>query len=163
MNPHRILIAGLGNIFLGDDAFGVEVVRLLARRALPPEVKVVDFGIRGIDLTYALLEDYQQVILVDAIQRGESPGTLFVMEPATADISAEAMKTHDMAPRQALASARAMGAKMENILIVGCEPETFGTEAEPQMGLSAAVLASVPAAADMIESLIGETLKAVHA
>ena len=76
----RILIAGVGNIFLGDDAFGVEVVQRLARRPLCEEVQVVDFGIRGLDLAYALLDGYGAVILVDATSRGGPPGTLYVME-----------------------------------------------------------------------------------
>src|SRR5439155_13673490 len=82
MNRPRVLVAGVGNIFLGDDAFGVEVAQRLARRALPPEVRVVDFGIRGLDLTYALLDGYEAVILVDAAPRGGRPGTLYVLEPA---------------------------------------------------------------------------------
>src|ERR1700758_4827464 len=77
----RILVAGVGNIFLGDDAFGVEVVQRLARRALPDGVRVVDFGIRGLDLVYALLDGYETVVLVDAAPRGGSPGTLYVLEP----------------------------------------------------------------------------------
>ncbi|HEX2267996.1 MAG TPA: hydrogenase maturation protease, partial [Pyrinomonadaceae bacterium] len=76
----RILVAGIGNIFLGDDAFGCEVVQRLLQRELPPEVSVVDFGIRGFDLAYALLEDYELSILVDATPRGDAPGTLYVIE-----------------------------------------------------------------------------------
>src|SRR5947209_3209759 len=73
--------AGVGNIFLGDDAFGVEVAQRLARRPLPAGVRVVDFGIRGLDLTYALLDPYDAVVLVDAAPRGNAPGTLYVLEP----------------------------------------------------------------------------------
>ena len=76
-----ILVAGIGNIFNGDDAFGVEVVRLLAQHSLPAGVKVIDFGIRGIDLTYALLDGYDAAVLVDTAQRGERPGTIYVIEP----------------------------------------------------------------------------------
>src|SRR6476659_8714525 len=77
----RVLIAGVGNIFLGDDGFGVEVVQRLAQRPLPDGVRVVDFGIRGLDLTFALLDGYEAVILVDAVPRGGVPGTLYVLEP----------------------------------------------------------------------------------
>src|SRR6202030_732892 len=77
----RILIAGIGNIFLGDDAFGVEVVRRLAARKLPDAIRVVDFGIRGFDLAYALMEGYEITILVDATPRGGQPGTLYTIEP----------------------------------------------------------------------------------
>ena len=81
MSRQRVLIAGVGNIFLGDDAFGVAVVQRLARRSLPEGVRVVDFGIRGLDLAYALLDDYDAVLLVDAVPRGGPPGTLYVLEP----------------------------------------------------------------------------------
>src|SRR5271165_3610783 len=81
MRPGRILIGGIGNIFFGDDAFGVEVARRLSGRPLPEGVRVVDFGIRGLDLAYALLDPYDAVILVDAVPRGGQPGTLYVLEP----------------------------------------------------------------------------------
>src|SRR3954452_5244184 len=81
MNRPRVLVAGLGNIFLGDDAFGVEVVQRLARRPQPDGVRLVDFGIRGLDLTYALLDSCDAVVLVDATPRGGLPGTLYVIEP----------------------------------------------------------------------------------
>src|SRR5438128_1754175 len=85
-----VLVAGVGNIFLGDDAFGVEVAQRLARRPLPAGVRVVDFGIRGLDLAYALLDPYEAVILVDAMPRGEQPGTLYVLEPDLGPDSAPA-------------------------------------------------------------------------
>ena len=81
----RILIAGIGNIFLGDDAFGCEVVKRLAERELPDNVEVVDFGIRGLDLAYALQDDYATVILVDALPQGEEPGTVYLVEPEIED------------------------------------------------------------------------------
>src|ERR1700676_3752545 len=84
VNSGLILVAGIGNIFLGDDAFGVEVVRRLVQRPLPEGVRVVDFGIRGLDLTYALLDKYAAVIFVDAAPRGGTPGTLYVIEPELA-------------------------------------------------------------------------------
>jgi hydrogenase maturation protease len=80
MSLPRVLVACIGNIFLGDDAFGVEVAQRLAGRGLPEGVRVVDFGIRGLDLTFALLDDYEAVILVDATPRGGDPGTLYVLE-----------------------------------------------------------------------------------
>jgi hydrogenase maturation protease len=161
MSAARILIAGIGNIFLGDDAFGVEVARRLAVRPWPPGVRVVDFGIRGLDLTYALLENYDQVILVDAVQRGGKPGALYVIEPQLE--SAGAMQTHEMAPAKALAAAKALGAALTNVILVGCEPESFGSEEEPQMGLSRAVEAAVEEAVTMIEELAGKSLEAPHA
>src|ERR1700736_5676334 len=85
MTQPRILIACVGNIFLGDDAFGVEVARRLAYHPLPPGVRVIDFGIRGLDLTYALLDGCEGPILVDAAPRGEAPGTLSVIQPDPID------------------------------------------------------------------------------
>ena len=84
-----ILVAGIGNIFRGDDGFGVEVVLRLARRSLPAEVSVVDFGIRGIDLTYALMDGYDAVVMVDTMRRGEAPGTVSVIEPRPKAIADE--------------------------------------------------------------------------
>ena len=161
MKSMRTLIAGIGNIFLGDDAFGVEVARRLAARPLPPGVRAVDFGIRGHDLTYALLEDYDQVILVDAVQRGGKPGALYIMQPSTD--RAGTMQTHEMAPAQALAAAKAMGAALANVVIVGCEPESFGSEDDPQMGLSRAVEAAVEEAVALIEDMAAKGLGAAHA
>src|SRR5215475_554518 len=100
MTRPYILIAGVGNIFLGDDAFGSEVARRLSERSLPAKVRVIDFGIRGLDLAYALLDEYEAVILIDATQRGKPPGTLYLIEPDLEEInSAEALiETHRMEP-----------------------------------------------------------------
>src|SRR5579875_714533 len=131
MTQPRILIAGIGNIFLGDDAFGVEVVQRLMRGQLPEEVCVVDFGIRGIDVTYALLDGYETVILVDATPRGGTPGSLYLLE---LDIDAAAdplnagtlVEMHRLDPVKVLRLARQMGAKVERVLLVGCEPAKIG-------------------------------------
>src|SRR5688572_21072323 len=81
----RILVAGIGNIFFGDDAFGCEVARELSETSLPPNVTVRDFGIRGLDLAYTLLEGWDFVIFVDAVSRGRDPGTLYVIEPEVSE------------------------------------------------------------------------------
>ena len=158
-----ILIAGIGNIFLGDDGFGVEVVRRLAGRKLPEAVRVTDFGIRGFDLAYALQDGYATTILVDACPRGHAPGTLYVIEPdlKTLDDTAAPQATieaHAMNPVSVLRMARAMNIEVKNILLVGCEPETLGGE-QGQMGLSATVEAAIDEAVNMIESLIGKLLQ----
>ncbi len=158
-----ILIAGIGNIFLGDDGFGVEVVRRLAGRKLPEAVRVTDFGIRGFDLAYALQDGYATTILVDACPRGHAPGTLYVIEPdlKTLDDPAAPQATieaHAMNPVSVLRMARAMNIEVKNILLVGCEPETLGGE-QGQMGLSATVEAAIDEAVNMIESLIGKLLQ----
>src|SRR5580658_4115696 len=108
----KILIACVGNIFLGDDGFGTAVAQRLASRALPPEVVLRDFGIRGIDLTYALLSPYDLVILVDACPRGGAPGTIYVLEPDAIEASPEdpaQLETHGMNPLSALRMAASMG------------------------------------------------------
>src|ERR1051325_7561464 len=119
----RILIAGVGNIFLGDDGFGVEVAKRLSSHRLPPQVQVVDFGIRGFDLAYALAGNPDFVILADVAKRGLAPGTITVIEPDL--YSAEAsLQTHAMAPTRAIDLARSMGATVSNLRIVTCEPAT---------------------------------------
>jgi len=157
----RILIAGMGNIFQGDDGFGVEVAKRLAGRSLPPEIRVVEFGVRGVDLARALLEDYTRIILVDAVQRGGKPGTLYLIEPRLDWTGA--LQTQDVVPAEALNAAKAMGAKLTNIVIVGCEPESFGTCDDPQLELSPVVRAAVDEAVQWIESMAAKTLEAARA
>jgi len=160
----RLLIAGIGNIFHGDDAFGVEVAGQLARRSLPAEVRVVDFGIRGFDLAYALLDGYDATILVDATARGGAPGTLYTIEidpnsPGGLDDSQAELDAHGMNPMRVLQMAQSMGGCRGRLLLVGCEPETLGTEEEGLMGLSATVTTAVDLAADLVEMLANRVLK----
>jgi hydrogenase maturation protease len=156
-----ILIAGIGNIFLGDDAFGVEVVQRLTNRKLPDGVKAMDFGIRGFDLAYALLDGSDVTILVDACPRGGEPGSLYVIEPDLNSLdSQEASRTsvdaHSMNPMTVIRMAKSMGeGSLARILLVGCEPLTLGPE-EGQMGLSEPVAAMVEEAAKVIESLVSK-------
>ncbi|HWO32364.1 MAG TPA: hydrogenase maturation protease [Candidatus Acidoferrum sp.] len=157
-----ILIAGIGNIFLGDDAFGIEVVRRLAEVDLPESVRVADFGIRGFDLAYSLQDSYETTILVDACPQGEAPGTLYVIEPDLSggdptDTPSAVIEAHTMNPESVLRMARAMNIEVKNVLLVGCEPQTLGGE-EGQMGLSAPVEAAVEEAVKLVESLINKIL-----
>jgi hydrogenase maturation protease len=156
-----ILVAGIGNIFLGDDAFGVEVARRLAQLNLPQSVRVTDFGIRGFDLAYALQDGCETTILVDACPRGDAPGTLYVIEPdlKALDVGATqpAVEAHAMNPATVLRMARAMNIELKNILLVGCEPQTLGGD-EGHMGLSAPVEAAVEEAVKLVESLIHKIL-----
>jgi hydrogenase maturation protease len=152
-----ILVAGIGNIFLGDDAFGVEVARRLAARDLPKNVRVTDFGIRGYDLAYALLDGYDTTILVDACPRGEPAGTLYVIEPDLHDLGGPdeqqgAVEAHGMNPLNVLRLASSMG-PLKRVLLVGCEPATLGPE-EGQMGLSEPIEAAIDEAVRMVELLI---------
>jgi len=157
-----LLVAGIGNIFLGDDGFGVEVARRMASLDLPASVRVVDFGIRGFDLAYALQDGYDTTILVDACPHGEAAGTLYVIEPdlkALDDPEAApaAVEAHAMNPMNVLRMARAMNIELKNVLLVGCEPETLGGE-EGHMGLSAPVETAVEDAVRLVQSLIEEIL-----
>ncbi|HEX7177515.1 MAG TPA: hydrogenase maturation protease [Pyrinomonadaceae bacterium] len=163
MTQPRILIAGIGNIFLGDDAFGSEVARRLAVRELPEEVRVVDFGIRGFDLTYALLDGYEVTIFVDATPRGEAPGTLYTIEPNLSeldDLDAESMmvEPHGMNPLKVLGMVKSMGGEFKRIFLVGCEPAPLCSE-DGHMGLSEPVTAAVDEAVKVVESLVREILE----
>lgn len=151
--PGRILVAGIGNVFLGDDAFGVEVARRLAGRALPEGVRVVDFGIRGLDLAYALMEDYAAVILVDASPRGRAPGTLYELEPGPVDPAA--VDPHAAVPHQILGLVRSMGGTLPPVRVVGCEPRTRPDD-EPRMGLSPEVEGAVEPAIALVHDVIRE-------
>jgi hydrogenase maturation protease len=161
MIKQRILVAGIGNIFLGDDAFGCEVAQRLGKRDLPAEVRVVDFGIRGFDLVYALLDGYDVTIFVDATPRGGVPGTLYTIEPDLGefdDLDAHAIDAHGMNPMKMLAMVKSMGGVFNRILLVGCEPTEVDAE-EGQMGLSEPVEAAVDEAVCMVESLVTEILR----
>ncbi len=152
----KILVAGVGNIFLGDDGFGVEVALELRKRQLPESVKVKDFGIRGFDLAYALLDPWDAVIIVDALPRGEAAGTLYVVEPDLAALpsaASAAINPHGMDPVQVLNLAASQGTISAQVLVVGCEPQDFGDELEGRMGLSAPVQAAVEEAAKMVLGL----------
>jgi hydrogenase maturation protease len=149
----RILVAGVGNIFLGDDGFGVEVSRRLAGRRLPDGVRVVDFGIRGLDLTYALLEDWDAAILVDAAPRGRRPGTLYVLEPRLDPDAPPAIEPHAMDPAKVLALVHEMGGTPPLMRVVACEPEVAE---DFEMGLSPAVEAAVDPAVALVEELVAE-------
>jgi hydrogenase maturation protease len=161
MTQPRILVAGVGNIFLGDDAFGVEVARRLAGRPQTEAVRVVDFGTRGIDLTYALLDGYEAVVLVDAAPRGGPPGTLYVVEPdAELPASGEEplIEAHGLVPAKVLRLAAALGGPVPRVLLVGCEPAATGGDEEMAAGLSGPVQAAVDEAVVLVESLVAGLL-----
>jgi len=155
----RILVAGIGNIFFGDDAFGCEVLEELRRRGVPGEVEAVDFGIRSYDLAYALMDGYETAILVDAVPRGEPPGTLFLIEPDPVELEnfSGEIDAHRMNPVSVLQMVKSLGGKTGRLYLVGCEPAVLECE-EGEMGLSENVRAAVPGAVEMIESLLGKLL-----
>ncbi|MFJ5273363.1 hydrogenase maturation protease [Streptomyces sp. NPDC088358] len=154
----RVLVAGIGNIFLGDDGFGVETVRALTGRQLPAHVEVVDIGVRGVHLAYQVLDGYDTLILVDATARGEAPGTLYVIEHDGAEGEAPpgaALDGHRMTPDTVLAllgtlCAGTGGRPPRRTLVLGCEPASV----EEGIGLSPPVSAAVPEAVRLIEELL---------
>jgi hydrogenase maturation protease len=164
MPTRSILVAGIGNIFMGDDGFGVEVATRLARRTWPPGVHVADFGIRGYDLAYALVAGHDHAILIDACPRRHPPGSVFVIEPDI-DLEPPMLDPHAMDPIQVLRLARTLGELPGTVRIIGCEPATFGPE-EGQLGLSPEVAAAVDRAAEIVALLItklsGEPQCATH-
>lgn len=146
----RVLVAGIGNMFFGDDGFGPEVARELLREP-PPGAKVEDFGIRGLHLAYELLSGYERAILIDAAPRGNVPGTLYVIEPDGRGVS-EAPDAHRMDVQNVFAYVRVLGGVPPPVMIVGCEPQTIDME----IGLSEPVTRSVDAAAALVRRLIDE-------
>ncbi len=160
MTGKRILVAGIGNIFLADDGFGCEVVRRLGEMSLPEGVEVRDFGIKGMDLAYSLMDDYETVIFVDALPRGEEPGTVYLIEPEIEEEGDAAIDTHGMDPVKVIRFARALGAKPVRTLVVGCEPQVILTGEnydDMLMELSEPVQAAVDEAVKLVESLVEET------
>jgi hydrogenase maturation protease len=156
-----ILVAGIGNIFLGDDGFGVEVAKRLSAHGFPAGVRVVDFGIRGFDLAYALQDGYETTILVDAYPHGQTPGTVSLVEPDLSKLREAqqgVVETHGMNPLNVLRMASTMNGGLKKILLVGCEPATFGGE-EGLMGLSPPVEGAVDEAARMVCSVVDNILQ----
>jgi hydrogenase maturation protease len=151
-----VLVAGAGNIFRGDDGFGVEVARRLGRQRLPAGVTVQDYGIRGLHLAYALLEPIGLLIVADAVSRGEAPGTLYLIEPVTGDVSDAEADPHGMSLPAVFASVRALGGRLPRVLIVGCEPAELGET----MGLSGPVECAVAPAVQMIHDHVSRELAA---
>lgn len=166
MNAQRVLIAGIGNVFYGDDGFGVAVAQRLAQRSWPEHVTVMDAGIRGIDLVYALMDGYRTAILIDTAARGGVPGTLYLLNPNSGGASAASeaqpslLDAHGLDPVKVLAFVRASGAQLQRLRLVGCEPQSFGSDDAPQLGLSAAVARAVGPAAELVEQLVTGALAA---
>jgi len=166
----RVLVAGVGNLFLSDDAFGVEVANRLVGRPQPEGVRVADFGIKSVHLAYELLEGYDALVLVDAVPLGEAPGTLAVIEPDLAafglgrgdraepggedstDGEGTVLDAHVMSPEAVLASLARLGGSLERAVVVGCQPASL----EEGIGLSPAVAAALEPAVACCEDLISE-------
>jgi hydrogenase maturation protease len=151
-----VLVAGIGNIFLSDDGFGVEVANRLAKRSFPPGVRVADFGIRGVHLAYELLEGYDALVLVDAVPMGEAPGTLAVIEPDRDEVSSSGdgggavVDAHNMSPEVVLGTLAHLGGTLEQIYVVGCQPGSL----DEGIGLTPPVAAAVDGAVDLCAQLV---------
>jgi len=156
----KMLVAGVGNIFFSDDAFGCEVVRRLAKEDLPEGVVVADFGIKGVHLAYELLEGYDTVIVVDAAPCGGRPGDLYLIEPKLEEIAESPLvqaasegesaliDAHGLEPDAIFGMLKALGGNVGRALVVGCEPENI----EEGLGLSATVESAVePAVARLVD------------
>jgi hydrogenase maturation protease len=159
MSP-RTLVAGIGNIFLSDDAFGTEVVARLATKPLPIDVRVVDFGVRGLHLAYELLDGYDRLVLVDAVPMGAAPGTLAVIEPSTAgddgpdEAAAATLDAHSMSPDAVFATLDRLGGSVGQIYIVGCQPASL----DEGIGLTPSVAAAVDGAVQICRELVESPL-----
>ncbi|MCZ4077139.1 hydrogenase maturation protease [Rhodococcus sp. H36-A4] len=151
MSAPQILVAGIGNIFLGDDGFGPEVLRRMGGRTLPPGVRAVDYGIRGMHLSYDLLGSAdiaapQELIIVDAVPDRGSPGTLRAFEVTAEDLDGGAVDPHSMDPGSVLISLGALGGELPRTIVVGCQ--VFSVE--DGIGLSPPLLAVVDDAVELV-------------
>lgn len=154
---NRVLVAGVGNIFRSDDGFGSAVLERLLPEPWPEGVLVKDFGIGAIHLAYELVDGWEVLVLVDAVDRGAEPGTLFVIEPdldAARDAPATMLDAHDLAPQAVLAMVPKLGGELGRVRVVGCQPASLADG----IGLSAPVAASLDSAAGMVRRLVGAEL-----
>ena len=154
----QILVAGVGNIFFGDDAFGSEVARelLRERRPWPPNVRLEDFGIRTYDLAYAIM-DGSDTVLIDAVPRGHAPGTVYLIEPDLQNLGAATPDGHTMNIVNVLKMVESLGGQAGKLLLVGCEPMVLETD-DGHLGLSAPVQAAVPEAIALVERVVADLL-----
>jgi hydrogenase maturation protease len=150
----RVLVAGIGNLFLGDDGFGVEVASRLAGAAMPEGVRVEDYGIRGVHLAYELLDGYDALVLVDAVPLQEEPGTIAIFEPDLSgdDDATPVMDAHSMNPAVVLSMLRSLGGDVGRVLVVGCQPSAI----DEGIGLSPPVAAAVDRAVEAVSEALAE-------
>jgi hydrogenase maturation protease len=148
----RVLVAGVGNVFLGDDGFGVALARRLAEEETAADVVVGDYGISGMHLAYDLVEGYERLILLDATARGEEPGTVTVLEvdPGDPDFGGETpLDAHGMQPDAVLGLLGQLGGRVERVVLVGCEPASLSEEMTLSSEVESAVERAVPLVADL--------------
>jgi hydrogenase maturation protease len=149
----RALVAGVGNLLLGDDGFGVEVVRRLSSQPMPEDVVVADYGVRALHLAFALCDPFASIVLVDALARGGAPGALYVLDPDLDDLESSALPdAHGLHPAAVLGLARSLGARLGPVRVIGCEPLAM----EEGIGLSAPVEAAVDEAVRLVHELLSK-------
>lgn len=154
MSP-RVLVAGIGNMFLGDDGFGPEVVRLMSARRTPEHARIADYGIRGLHLAYELLDGYDVLVLVDALPGGGAPGEIQVLEVGHEHLEeTDGLDAHSMNPTAVLATLVALGGDLPRTYVVGCTPMST----EESIGLSEPVAAALETAVATITSLLNDDL-----
>ncbi|WP_158887250.1 hydrogenase maturation protease [Amycolatopsis anabasis] len=151
MKRPRVLVAGIGNIFLGDDGFGIEVVKELEQVGLPSWVQIADYGIDGTHLAHELLGGYDTTILIDATPRGDAPGTLCLIEAEAGDLEplSAAVDAHGMRPDAVFRLLRMLGGDAGRVIVVGCEPASVAH----RIGLSPPVEAAVDRAVTVVTDL----------
>jgi hydrogenase maturation protease len=154
----RILVAGIGNVFFGDDGFGPAVAQALAVRALPPGMVLRDTGIGGVHLAYELLEGFDLLVAIDAVPRGCSPGTLYVLEADLTELTPSSGDAHGVDLPAVFATTRALGGAVPRVLVVGCEPGELGEGLE----LSASVRQAVEPAAQLVIDIVNRELGAIE-
>jgi hydrogenase maturation protease len=161
MSAPRVLVAGIGNIFFGDDAFGVEVANRLGRCCPPAGVEVREYGIRGVHLAYELLDGYDALVLVDALPMGEPAGTVAVLEVDPSEFAATGepgdgppMDAHTMSPAVVLRTLSSLGGRIGRVLVVGCQPGTI----DEGIGLSEPVAGAVDEAIALLGGVIDDLL-----
>jgi hydrogenase maturation protease len=149
----KTLVAGIGNIFFGDDGFGVEVANRLVGRELPAGVRLGEYGIRGIHLAYELLDGYDLLVLIDAVPINQPPGTVAVIEVDMDDVvraGDTGIDAHTMTPASVLGALAHLGGRVGRVLLVGCQPESI----DERLGLSQPVAAAVEVAVDEVTKLL---------
>lgn len=150
----RVLVAGVGNIFLSDDGFGCAVIQRLSREPLPPNTTLIDFGIRSVHLAFELMNDYDALLLVDVVSRGQPPGTLSVIEPEFSPEIPLNLDPHGARPETILSLLQMMGFRPKQIRLIGCEPASL----DEGLGLTPAVAAAVERAAELVQEQLSEWL-----
>jgi len=160
----KILVAGMGNVLRGDDGFGIRVVEKLTKyHHLSEEVDIYEAGIGGIGLVQELMNGYDALIVIDAVEKGAEAGTLFVLEPLEHQTEIEAGKLHESMvdmhyadPSKVLLMAKALNVCPPKVFLVGCQPEYVDDAVE---GLRLPVERAVPQAVKEVLALIDELLK----